>query len=61
MRDSSSCNVGNNLCKHFAVSGLFTKVVPMFRSHAKGSPFVESQHAFERDRDELSNLGKKDV
>ena len=35
MRDSGSCHVFNNLYKQVAVSGLFTKVIPMFRSQSE--------------------------
>ena len=46
--------------KQVAVSGLFSKVVQMLRTHAKGSRSTES-HAFEGGWDELSNPGQEDV
>ena len=61
MWDSGSCDMYNNLVKQMAVSSLFSKVVPMLRTHAKGPGSLESWYAFERDRDMLSNLGKEDV
>ena len=61
MRDSGSGNMRDDLCKQVAVSSLFTKVIPMLRSHAEGSRFPEPWYAFESSWDELSSLGQEDV
>ena len=59
MRDSGSCDAGNNLYQQVTVSSLFSKVAPMLRARAEGSWFTESWHAFESGRNQLCNLDKK--